>query len=166
MSEASPADPPRDRRCAGSGRRRSALFLSPSAGDDPRRGRFRRRFAGIARGVRRRLGLARRRRRQSQAGVVASRPAAPVGRNCAASSIGSPPGRWRRAAWCCAWRCGRRMRRAPSLCASACASPAPRLKRETPARKQVLEAAQGGLAFEQDRTGPPGRGLDRRHRRA
>ena len=49
-----------------------------------------------------------------------ARRAAAEGRNCAASSTGSPTTRCRRAAWCCAWRCGWAKILAPSGCGSAC----------------------------------------------
>ena len=80
--------------------------------------------------------------------IDAARPAAAGGEIPRSSSTGSPPGPWRRAAWFCAWRCGRRKTRATNPRASAVR--AHRRLAETRRRRRaqrVLAAAEGDLAM-------------------
>ena len=167
MSEAAaPGSERRNRRGAGPGRGGSALFLSHSRRDDPRGRRFRRGFAGLAQTFGVVWALRRGVAGQTQTGDRAARPAAAGGEIPRSSSTGSPPGPWRRAAWCCAWRRARRKTRATNPCASACALSGASPKRADAGARAGAGGAGRRSRHGQERTGPPGRGFDQRDRRS
>ncbi len=85
---------------------------------------------------------------QARAAISNPSPRAATARRSARisaiSSTGWRAGPWRRAAWCCAWRCGHRSAASPEPIRIGIRRAGPEPARMTPARARVLAALEGG----------------------